>query len=88
MDTIKDRKGKDLIEAKRLRRGGKNTQKNSAKKVLNDPDNHNDVAIHLQPDFLECEVKWAEKASGGDGIPAELFNTLKGHIVKGLYSIH
>ena len=62
-----------------LRRGGKNTQKNYTKKDLHDPDNHDDVITHLEPDILECEVKWAlgritmNKASGGDGIPVELF---------------
>ena len=62
-----------------LRRGGKNTQKNYAKKDLHDPDNHDDVITHLEPDILECEVKWAlesittNKVSGGDGIPIEIF---------------
>ena len=65
-----------------LRRGGKNTQKNSTKKDLHDPDNHNGVITHLEPHILECEVKWAlesitTKASGGDGIPVELFQILK-----------
>ena len=60
-----------------LRSGGKNTQKNYTK-YLNDPDNHDGVIIHIEPDILECEVKWAlesmttNKASGGDGIPVEL----------------
>ena len=63
------------------------------KKALNDPDNHNGVVIHLEPDILECEVKWAlgsmttNKASGGDGIPAELLQILKDDAVKGLLSI-
>ena len=62
-----------------LRKGGKNTQKNYTKKILHDPDNHNGVITHLEPDILECEVTWAlgsittNKASGDDGIPAELF---------------
>ena len=67
-----------------LRRGGKNTQKNCTKKVqLHDPDNHDGVITHLEPDILECEDKWAlesitmNKASGGDGIPVELFQILK-----------
>ena len=66
-----------------LRRGGKNTQKNYTKKDLQDPDKHNGVITHLEPDILECEVKWAlgsittNKASGGDGIPVELFQILK-----------
>ena len=62
-----------------LRRGGKNTQKKYTKKDLHDLDNHDGVITHLEPDILECEVKWAlerittNKASGGDGIPVELF---------------
>ena len=62
------------------------------KKDLYDPDNHDDVIIHLEPDIMECEVKWAlgrittNKASGGDGTPAELFHILKDGVVKGLYS--
>ena len=62
-----------------LRRGVKNTQKNYIKKDLHNPDNHNGVITHPEPDILECEVNWAlgnitkNKASGGDGIPAELF---------------
>ena len=79
MGTIKDRNSKDLTEVKRLKRCGKNTQKNSTKKVLDDPDNHSAVITHLEPGILECEVKWAlghmtmNKVSGGDRIPAELF---------------
>ena len=75
-----------------LRRGGKNTQKNYTKN-LHDPDNHDGVITHLKPDILECEVKWdlgsitMDKASGGDGIPIELFQILKGDAVKGLHSI-
>ena len=66
-----------------LRRSGKNAQKNYTKKGLHDPDNHDGVITHLEPDILECEVKWAlesitmNKGSGGDGIPAELFQILK-----------
>ena len=76
-----------------LRRGGKNTQKNYTKKNLNDPDNHNGVITHLELDILEHEVKWAlgsitaNKASGGDGIPVELFQILKDDAVKVLHSI-
>ena len=79
---MKCRNGKDLTEQKRLRRGGKNTQKNCTK-GLHVPDNHNGVVTYLEPDILECEVKWAigsitmNKASGGDGIPVELFQILK-----------
>ena len=66
-----------------LRRAGKNTQ-NYTKKDVHDPDNHDGVTTNLEPDILECEVKWAlgsittNKGSGGDGIPAELFQILKG----------
>ena len=66
-----------------LRRGGKNTQKNCTKKDLHDSDNHNGVITDLEPDILECEVKWAlesttmNKASGGDGISVALFQILK-----------
>ena len=76
-----------------LRRGGKNTQKNCTKKDLHDPDNHDGVITHLEPDILECDVKWAlenitmNKASGGDGIPVELFQILKDDVVKVLQSI-
>ena len=76
-----------------LRRGGKNTQKNYTKKSLNDPDNHDSVVTHLEPDILEGEVKWAlgsitmNKASAGDGIPVELFQILKNDAVKMLHSI-
>ena len=76
-----------------LRRGGKNTQKNYTKKDHYNPDNHNGVITHLEPDILECEVKWAlgrittNKASGGDGIPVELFQILKDNAVKVLHSI-
>ena len=76
-----------------LRRGGKNTQKNCTKKDLHDPDNHDGMITHLEPDILECEVKWAlesitlNKTSGGDGIPVELFQILKDDAVKVLHSI-
>ena len=75
-----------------LRRDGKNTQKNYTKKDLHDPDNHDSVITHLDPDILECEVKWTSgsitmnKASGGDGIPVELFQILKGDTVTILHS--
>ena len=93
MGSIKDRNGMDLTEAEDLRRGGKNTQKNCTKKDLQDPDNHDGVITHLEPDILECEVKWAlesittNKASGGDGIPVELFQILKDDAVKVLHSL-
>ena len=77
----------------RLRRGGKNTQKNYTKKDLNNPDNHDGVITHLEADIQECEIKWAlgsittNKASGGDGIPVELFQIPKDVAVKVLHSI-
>ena len=76
-----------------LRRGAKNTQKNCTKKDLHDQDNHDAVITHLEPDLLECEVKWAlgsitmNKASGGDGIPDELFQILKDDAVKVPHSV-
>ena len=76
-----------------LRRGGKNTQKNYTKKDLHEPDNLDDVITHLEPDILECKVKWdlrsitMNKASGGEGIPVELFQILKDDAVKVLHSI-
>ena len=88
---MKDRNGIDLTEAKILRRGGKNTQKNCTKKDLHDLDNHDGVITHLEPDILACEVKWALQSiatnSGGDGIPVELFQILKDDAVKVLHSI-
>ena len=75
-----------------MRRGGKNTEE-LYKKDLQDLDNHDGVVTHLEPDILECEVKWAlesittNKASGGDGISAELFQILKDDVVKVLHSI-
>ena len=83
MGTIKDRNGMDLMETEILRRGGENTQNYTKKILINDPDNHDGVITHLEPDILECVVKWAlgrittNKASGGDGIPIELFQILK-----------
>ena len=83
----------DLTSSEAEIRSGKNTQKNYTKKDLPDPDNHDDVIIYLEPDILEWEVKWAlgsitmNKASGGDGIPAELFQMLKDDAMKVLHSI-
>ena len=83
----------DLTEAEDIRRGGKDIQKNCTKKDLHDPDNHDDVITNLEPDILEYEVKCAlesitmNKASGGDGIPVELFQVLKDDAVKVLNSI-
>ena len=78
MGTIKDRNGTDLTEAEDIKRWQEYTEE-LYKKDLHDPDNHDAVITHLEPDILECEVKWAlknittNKASGCDGIPAELF---------------
>ena len=83
----------NLTEWMILRRGGKNTQKNCTKKDFHEPDNHDGVICHLEPDILECEFKWAlesitmNKASGGDGISVELFQILKDDAVKMLHSI-
>ena len=87
MDTIKDRNSMDLTKQKILRRDDKNTQTYTTKD-LNDPDNHDGVIAHLELDILECEIEWAlgsiitNKASGGDGIPVELFQILKDDAVK------
>ena len=92
MSTIKDKNCMDLTEKKILRRGGKNTEE-LYQKDLHNPDNHNRVITHLEPDILACEVNWAlgsittNKASAGDGNPAELFQILKAYAVKVLHSI-
>ena len=91
MSTIKDRSGMDLAEAEDINRKWQNTQKNYTKK-FNEPDNHDCVITHLEPDNLECTGKWAlgsittNKASGGDGIPTELVQILKEDVVKVLHS--
>ena len=91
MGSIKDRNGMDLTEAEDIKRWQENTE--LYKKDLHDPDNHDGMITHLQPDIMECEVKGAlgsittNKASGGDGIPAKLLQILKGDAVKVLYSI-
>ena len=83
MGTIKDRNGMDLTEAEDITKRQQEYTGELYKKDLNDPDNYDGVITHLEPDILECEVKWAlgsittNKASGGDGIPAELFEILK-----------
>ena len=92
MGTIKDRNGMDLTEAEDKKRWQEYTEE-LYKKNLHDPDNHNGVITHLQPDILECEVKCVlgsitmNKTSGGDGIPVELFQILKDDAVKVLHSI-
>ena len=93
MSIIKDRNGLDLTGAEDIKKRWQKYTEKLYKKVLHDPDNHNGVITHLEPDILECEVKWASgsitmnKASGGDGIPAELFQILKDDAVKVLHSI-
>ena len=93
ISTIKDKNGMDLIEAEDIKKRWQEYTKELYKKELNDPDNHDGVITHLEPDILECEVKWAlgsvtmNKASGGDGIPVELFQILKDDTVKVLHSI-
>ena len=83
----------DLIEAEDIKKRGQEYMEELFKKDLHDPDNHDGVNTHLEPDIVECEVKWAlgsittNKASGGDGIPVELFQILKDDIVKVLHSI-
>ena len=83
MGTIKDRNGKDLIEPEEIKKGSQEYTEELYKKDLNDPDNHDSVVAHLEPDILECEVKRAlgnitwNKGSGGDRISAELFEILK-----------
>ena len=93
MGSIKDRNGVDLTEAEDIKKRWQEYTEELYKKDLHDPDNHNGVITHLEPDILECEVKWAlesntmNKASGGDGIPVELFQILKDDAVKVLHSI-
>ena len=88
MGSIKDRNGMDLTEAEDIKKRWQEYTEELYKKDLHDPDNHDGVITHLEPDFLKCEVKWAlgsipmNKASGGDGIPAELFQILKDDAVK------
>ena len=91
--SIKDRNGMDLTEADDMKKRWQEYTEELYKKYLHDPDNHNGVITHLEPDILECEVKWAlesitkNKTSGGDGIPVELFQILKDDAVKVLHSI-
>ena len=93
MGTIKDRNGMDLTEAEDIKKGWQKYREELYKKDLHDPDNHNGVITHLEPDILECEVKWAlgsittNKASGSNGIPVELFQILNDDAVKVLHSI-
>ena len=93
MGTIKDKNGMDLTEAEDIKKRWQQYTE-ELYKDLHDPDNHDGVITHLEPDILECEVKWAlgsiiatNKASGGDGIPVELFQILKADAVEVLHSI-
>ena len=91
-DRIKDRNGMDLTEAEAIKKKWQEYPE-LYKKGLHDPDNHDGVITHLEPDILECEVKWAlgsitiNEVSGGDGIPSELFQIVKDDAVKVLHSI-
>ena len=93
MGSIKDINGMDLTEAEAIKKRWQEYTEELHKKDLSDPDNHDGVITHLKPDILKCEVKWASgsitanKASGDDGIPVELFQILKDDAVKVLYSI-
>ena len=93
MGSIKDRNGMDLTEAEDIKKGWQEYTKELYRKELHDQDNHDVMISHLEPDILECEVKWAlesittNKASGGDGIPVKLFQILEDDAVKVLHSI-
>ena len=90
MGSIKDRNGRDLTEAEDIKKRWQEYTEELYQKDLHDPDNHDGVITDLEPDILECEVKWAlesitrNKASGGDGIPVELFQILKDDAVAAL----
>ena len=92
MGTIKDRKGMDLTEAEEIKKRWQEYTEELYKNDLHNPDNHDGVTTHLESDILECEVKWAigsiimNKASGGDGIPVELFQILKDDAMKVVHS--
>ena len=93
MGLAKDRNGLDLTEAEDIKKRWQESTEELYKKDLHDPDNHDGVITHLEQDILECEVKWAlgsitmNKASGGDGIPVELFQIMKDDAMKVLHSI-
>ena len=93
MGSIKDKNGMDLTEAEDIKERWQEYTEELYKKEFHDPDNHNGMITHLEPDILECEIKWdlesiaMKNASGGDGIPVELFQILKDDAVKGLHSI-
>ena len=91
MGSIKDRNGMDLTEPEDIKKRWQEYTEELYKKYLHDPDNHDGVITHLEPDILKCKIKWAlgritmNKASGGDGIPVELFLILKDNAVKVLH---
>ena len=93
MGSIKDRNSMDLTEAEDIKKRWQECTEELYKNDLHDPDNHDGVITHLEPDILECEVKWVlesittNETSGGDGIPVELFQILKDDVVKVLHSI-
>ena len=93
MGTIKDRNGIDLTEAEDIKKRWQEYTEELYKRDVHNPDNHDVLITHLEPDILESEVKWAlggittNKASGGDGIPTELFQVLEGDAVKVLHSV-
>ena len=93
IDTIKDRNGKDVTEAEEIKERWQEYTEELYEKGLNDPDNHDNMVTHLEPDILECEVKWVlgsitpNKANRGNRIPANLFKILKDDAVKVLHSI-
>ena len=93
MGSIKDRNGMDITEAEDIKKRWQEYTEELYKKDLDDPDNHDGVITHPEPDILKCEVKWAlgsittNKASGGDGILVELFQVLKDDSVKVLHSV-
>ena len=93
MGTVKDRNGMDLTEAEDIKKRWQEYAEELYKKYLHNPDDHDVLITHLEPDILESEVKWAlgsitiNKASGGDRIPTELFQVLKDDAVKVLHSV-
>ena len=93
MGSLKDRNSRDLTGAEDVKKRWQEYTEELYKKDLHNPDNHDGVITHLEPDILQCEVKWAlgsittNKASGGDGVPVELFRILKDDAVKVLHSI-
>ena len=93
MGSIKDRNGMDLTEAEDIKKRWQEYTEELYKKDLHDPDNHDSMIIHLESDILECKVKWTlgsitmNNNSGGDGIPAELYQILKDYAGKVLHSI-